>query len=126
MGRRDGPCASVHRGSCRRGAARGLAPGPRCGREAASGARWDNHPTPPEISPMKPPPATLLLPLAAPAAFADDPVTPQNVEPPDENKKHEPLAKEFSMAKAAHFIDSAALMWHEKHKCFSCHSNYSY
>jgi squalene-hopene/tetraprenyl-beta-curcumene cyclase len=57
---------------------------------------------------------------------ADEPVTLENVQPPDENKKDEPLAAKFSLTKASQFLDSAAVNWTQKQGCFSCHTNYAY
>jgi squalene-hopene/tetraprenyl-beta-curcumene cyclase len=57
---------------------------------------------------------------------ADEPLTLKNYKAPAENKKDEPVAKSFSLDKAIHFLDSAALHWTEKNTCFSCHSNYAY
>src|SRR5439155_17607900 len=57
---------------------------------------------------------------------ADEPVTLKNLVPPGDTRKDEARAKAFSMDKALHFLDSAALNWHVEHNCFSCHTNYSY
>jgi squalene-hopene/tetraprenyl-beta-curcumene cyclase len=69
---------------------------------------------------------SLLFFFAPLASFADDPVTLKNVAAPAENSKDEPLAKSFSLDKALHFLDSAALHWQKKQACFSCHTNYAY
>ena len=63
--------------------------------------------------------------LAAPVQ-AVEPVTLANVVPPADSNKDEPLAKTFSMARALHFLDSAALSWQKEKTCFSCHSNYAF
>src|SRR5205085_1187467 len=64
--------------------------------------------------------------VAAVPALADDPVSLKNFKPPTENRKDEPLAGKFSLEKAAHFMDSAALHWTKSQGCFSCHSNLTY
>lgn len=38
----------------------------------------------------------------------------------------EPLAKEFSLARAARYLDRAALTWQKKKKCATCHTNMGY
>lgn len=53
-------------------------------------------------------------------------VTLENVVAPAANSADEPLAQEFSLAKAAHFLDSAALTWQKDRKCFTCHTNFAY
>ena len=58
--------------------------------------------------------------------YADEPLTLKNYKAPAENKKDEPLAKSFSLDKAIHFLDTAALHWTDKNTCFSCHSNFAY
>jgi squalene-hopene/tetraprenyl-beta-curcumene cyclase len=58
--------------------------------------------------------------------WADEPVTSKTYQAPSENKKDEPIAKEFSIEKATRFLDSATLDWLKKKQCFSCHTNYSY
>jgi squalene-hopene/tetraprenyl-beta-curcumene cyclase len=58
-------------------------------------------------------------------AWADEPLSLKNFKPPAENRKDEPIGK-FSLEKAAHFIDSAALHWTKSQGCFSCHSNLTY
>jgi squalene-hopene/tetraprenyl-beta-curcumene cyclase len=59
-------------------------------------------------------------------AWADDapgPVTLANVVEPAPNSPDEPLAAEFSLARAKHFLDSAALNWQKQHDCMTCHTN---
>ena len=58
--------------------------------------------------------------------LAAEPVTLENVVDPGPNKRDEPMAKEFSIAKATHFLDSASLNWQKQRKCFTCHTNYAY
>ncbi len=57
---------------------------------------------------------------------ANDPVTIDNVVAPNANSDQEPLAKEYSIDAAVRFLDSAALTWTKKRKCFTCHTNYAY
>lgn len=45
---------------------------------------------------------------------------------PERSSKDEPIAKEFSMAKAVDFLDNVALDWTKNRGCFSCHSNFAY
>lgn len=59
-------------------------------------------------------------------AGADEPVTVKNFKSVGENQKDEPLAKQFSLAKAVQFLDSANLEWQTKRGCFTCHTNYPY
>jgi squalene-hopene/tetraprenyl-beta-curcumene cyclase len=53
-------------------------------------------------------------------------VTLANVEAPEPNRADEPLAEEFSVDKAARFLDSAALTWQKERNCMTCHTNYLY
>ena len=57
---------------------------------------------------------------------AADPVTLENLVAPQPNSADEPFAKEFSLGKAAHFLDSASLDWQQSWQCFTCHTNISY
>ena len=57
---------------------------------------------------------------------AAEPVTLDNVVDPGPNKLDEAVAKEFSLERAAHFLDSASLNWQKQRKCFTCHTNYAY
>lgn len=59
------------------------------------------------------------------AARADEPSL-KKFTPPEKSSKDEPLAKEFSLAKAVEFLDCAALDWTKNRGCFSCHSNLSF
>jgi squalene-hopene/tetraprenyl-beta-curcumene cyclase len=52
------------------------------------------------------------------------PVTLANVVAPAANAPDEPLAAEFSLERAKHFLDSAALNWQKQHDCMTCHTNY--
>lgn len=55
-----------------------------------------------------------------------DDVTLDNVSAPAANTSDEPVAAEFSLERAAHFLDSASLSWQKDRKCFTCHTNYAY
>ena len=57
---------------------------------------------------------------------ADEPFTLKNYKAPAATRKDEPLARSFSLAKAAQFLDAAALEWTDKRTCFSCHTNFAY
>ncbi len=70
--------------------------------------------------------AVLFAAFAAAPTVADEPVGFKNFKPPTPNRKDEPVAATFSPAKAAHFLDAAALAWTQRHGCFSCHSNLTY
>jgi squalene-hopene/tetraprenyl-beta-curcumene cyclase len=63
---------------------------------------------------------------AAAVLHAAEPVTLENLVAPEPNRADEPLAEEFSMDRAARFLDSAALDWQESWQCFTCHTNISY
>jgi len=68
----------------------------------------------------------LIFSMCAAQAFGADAVTLENVQDPGENRKDEPLAKEFSLDRAAGFLDAAALQWQKQRQCFTCHTNYAY
>lgn len=53
-------------------------------------------------------------------------VTLENVVDPGPNEKDEPIAEEFSLERAAHFLDSASLTWQKQRNCMTCHTNYLY
>ena len=67
----------------------------------------------------------LILLSSAIDAGAVEPVTLENVKSPGPNVLDEPTA-EFSLEKAAHFLDSASLQWQKQRKCFTCHTNFAY
>lgn len=70
---------------------------------------------------------SMLVCLSCPlSARADEPVTPENVQDPGPNELDEPIAKEFSLARAVDFLDSASLTWIKERACFTCHTNYAY
>ena len=64
--------------------------------------------------------------LSSIAGAAADEITLENVVAPGANRSDEPIAKEASLEKAAHFLDSAALTWQKDRKCFTCHTNFAY
>jgi squalene-hopene/tetraprenyl-beta-curcumene cyclase len=73
----------------------------------------------------------VLLAFAAGVGFscaeeADAPVTLENVGSPGKNDPNEPLATEFSSAKAARFLDTASVGWQKTFGCMTCHTNYLY
>ncbi len=45
---------------------------------------------------------------------------------PAPNRADEPLAKAFSLAKGAEFLDAAAVNWTRQRKCATCHTNVPY
>jgi squalene-hopene/tetraprenyl-beta-curcumene cyclase len=59
-------------------------------------------------------------------ARGNEPFTLKNYPPPAESTKDEPIAKQFSLDKAASFLDAAALDWTKRRGCFSCHTNLAY
>lgn len=63
------------------------------------------------------------LPIVVSAA---DIVTLENVQEPAANRSDEPKAATFSLERAVHFLDSAALDWQKQRKCFTCHTNYAF
>src|SRR5205085_7776528 len=60
------------------------------------------------------------------SAGAAEPAKPSPLAELGPNRKDEPLAKTFSVERAAHFLDNAALAWQNEKKCFTCHTNYAY
>lgn len=59
------------------------------------------------------------------AASAAD-VTAGNVTGPGPNVKDEAVAGEFSLQRAADFLDSAAVTWQNERGCLTCHTNMAY
>src|SRR5438046_3523599 len=57
--------------------------------------------------------------LAAPAIAADIPK-------PAPTKPDEPVAKQFSAAKAAEYLDGVGVGWTRTQKCITCHTNMPY
>jgi squalene-hopene/tetraprenyl-beta-curcumene cyclase len=70
--------------------------------------------------------ACLLIVCFITPVHAAEPVTLDNVVDPGLNSSDEPLAARYSMDRAVHFLDSAALTWQKEQKCFTCHTNYAY
>jgi len=68
----------------------------------------------------------LVLLLTVASFSIDGAVTLQNVVDPGPNRADEPFIEEFSFSAAVRFMDSAALSWQKKRKCFACHSNYAF
>jgi len=64
--------------------------------------------------------ATFLCIISALPTFAAD--FPQ----PAPTKADEPIAKTFSAAKAAEYLDGVGVGWTRTHKCISCHTNMPY
>ena len=63
---------------------------------------------------------------AATSTEAAEPVSFENLVAPEPNSADEPLAREFSLEKAARILDSASLDWQRSWQCFTCHTNVSY
>ncbi|MDA0833933.1 MAG: squalene--hopene cyclase [Planctomycetota bacterium] len=59
-------------------------------------------------------------------SMAAEPVTLENLVAPEANQKDEPVAESFSMEKAIHFLDSAALDWQKQRGCMTCHTNFAF
>ena len=73
--------------------------------------------------------ASALVSAAEPASTTEQDaaaVTLENFVAPEPNRADEPLARDFSLQRAARFLDSAALYWHRSRQCFSCHTNYAF
>jgi squalene-hopene/tetraprenyl-beta-curcumene cyclase len=51
---------------------------------------------------------------------------PTRAEPPTPNRPDEALAKALSLARAAEYLDGAAVAWLDEKKCASCHTTYPY
>ena len=57
---------------------------------------------------------------------ADQPLTLSTATPTPPISEDEPLAREFSLRRAARYLDRAALEWQKKRKCGTCHTNFAY
>ncbi len=57
---------------------------------------------------------------------AADIIAAESVESPADIAPDEPYAKEFSLERAARYLDSAALDWQRTHACTSCHTMFPY
>ncbi len=66
--------------------------------------------------------ALCLIVVAASGVRAEDPTKASA----GSNRADEPLRKEFSLAAAGEFLDSASAKWYETNKCFTCHTNFYY
>jgi squalene-hopene/tetraprenyl-beta-curcumene cyclase len=71
-------------------------------------------------------PASGTAPSSEAPVAAKEPVTLENVVTPEVNEAEEPLAAEFSLDAAVHFLDSAAVSWQKQKNCMTCHTNYLY
>ncbi len=70
--------------------------------------------------------ALLLTAIAWTSLSLADDITSQNVVDPGANVRDEQLAEEFSLARAADFLDSASLQWQNERGCLTCHTNMAY
>jgi squalene-hopene/tetraprenyl-beta-curcumene cyclase len=70
--------------------------------------------------------ATLAVVLLFGSTLRAGEAAPAEVVKPAPNRKDEPMAAAFSPAKAAAFLDAAAVRWTRDHKCGSCHTNFPY
>lgn len=64
--------------------------------------------------------------LLAGRCLSEEPLTLANVTEPAPNRADEPLAEQFSLQRAARFLDQASLQWQKQRACFTCHTNYAY
>jgi len=72
-------------------------------------------------------PLGVVVLLLTVASFSTDrAVTLKDVVYPGLNRADEPFIEEFSFSAAVRFMDSAALTWQKKRRCFACHSNYAF
>jgi squalene-hopene/tetraprenyl-beta-curcumene cyclase len=55
-----------------------------------------------------------------------DEKAPADIARPAPNRKDEPVAKQFSRARASEFLDGVSVYWTRDHKCGTCHSNFPY
>src|SRR5262245_42506722 len=51
---------------------------------------------------------------------------PVDIPKPAPTKPDEPLAKQFSAAKAAEYLDGVGVNWTRTHNCITCHTNMPY
>ncbi len=66
----------------------------------------------------------VLVAVGLPSTTATgEPFTLETVEPPPEISPGEPLAREFSLERAARALDGAALHWQKTHACTACHTD---
>lgn len=62
----------------------------------------------------------------APLAQAAAPVAHGRFVAPGPNQSNEPWAVEYSLDRAAGFLDAASLQWQKQRKCIACHTNCAY
>jgi squalene-hopene/tetraprenyl-beta-curcumene cyclase len=53
-------------------------------------------------------------------------VAPVDIPKPEPTKPDEPLARQFSAAKAAEYLDGVGVGWTRERKCITCHTNMPY
>ncbi len=70
--------------------------------------------------------ATVLVAANAVQLWADGPITLENVVEVGPNQPDEAMADHYSAQAAVRFLDSTALQWQKKRKCFTCHTNFAY
>jgi len=71
--------------------------------------------------------ACALASCAIPAdGRAEEPITLANVTDPPPVTPDEPVAKEFSLVRTAHYLDTAALSWLKTKDCAACHTMVPY
>ncbi len=63
--------------------------------------------------------------LAAEPAAAPRRVTADNYVAPTDNVPDEPITSDWSVGRAADFLDAASLHWQDQHGCMTCHTNYA-
>ena len=66
----------------------------------------------------------VVVALAKVGTAAD--ITADNVVGPGPNQMDESLAGEFSLARAADFLDASSLQWQNERGCLTCHTNMAY
>ncbi|MBI3837920.1 MAG: hypothetical protein HY288_08305 [Planctomycetia bacterium] len=71
-------------------------------------------------------PILIVTACIASVSKATEPITPESVESPADIAPNEPHAKEFSLERAARYLDSAALDWQKTHACTACHTMFPY
>jgi squalene-hopene/tetraprenyl-beta-curcumene cyclase len=71
-------------------------------------------------------PILFLAVCLVPESRAAEPVTLATVKPPSEISPDEPKIKTFSLERAAHSLDTAALDWQKQHACTACHTMFPY
>src|SRR5262249_12514905 len=69
--------------------------------------------------------AVTILGIGESPASAGD-VKPPPLAKPAPNRADEPLAKEYSLARTAEFLDAGSVSWTQEKKCGTCHTNFPY